>query len=62
MAAFGNADNDIDMIQYAGYGYAVENASVKCKKAADHIVRSNDEDGVAQGIYEFLDRMEKSIL
>ena len=35
---------------------------MKCKKAADHIVRSNDEDGVAQGIYEFLDRMEKSIL
>lgn len=62
MAAFGNADNDIDMIQYAGYGYAVENASANCKNAADHIVRSNDENGVAQGIYEFLDHMEKSVL
>lgn len=59
MAAFGNADNDIDMIRYAGYGYAVDNASEHCKEAADHIVGSNDEDGVAQGIYEFLNCMEE---
>lgn len=62
MAAFGNADNDIDMIEYAGYGYAVENASDNCKRAADYIVRSNDQDGVAQGIYEFLEHMKNKEL
>lgn len=59
MAAFGNADNDIDMLQYAGYGYAVENASENCRHAADYIVKSNDQDGVAQGIYEFLEHMKR---
>jgi len=62
MAAFGNADNDIDMIEYAGYGYAVENASDNCKRAADYIVRSNDQDGAAQGIYEFLEYMKNKKL
>lgn len=62
MAAFGNADNDIDMIEYAGYGYAVENASDNCKRAADYIVRSNDQDGAAQGIYEFLEYMKNKEL
>lgn len=62
MAAFGNADNDIDMIEYAGYGYAVENASDNCKRAADYIVRSYDQDGAAQGIYEFLEYMKNKEL
>lgn len=59
MAAIGNADNDRDMIAYAKYGYAVENASLACKEAADIIVGSNDQDGVAEGIYDFLDKLNK---
>lgn len=59
MAAFGNADNDVDMIRYAGYGYAVENASDSCREAADYIVETNDENGVSRGIYEFLKKMKE---
>lgn len=47
-AAAGNADNDIDMIKLAGLGVAVKNACEKCKKAADIVVESNDNDGIAE--------------
>lgn len=47
-AACGNADNDADMIACAGLRSAVENASESCKKAADVIIPSNDNDGVAK--------------
>ena len=46
-AACGNADNDADMISCAGLKTAVANASESCKKAADVILPSNDNDGVA---------------
>ena len=47
-AAAGNAYNDVDMIKLAGLGIAVENAVDECKKAADIIVKSNDNDGIAE--------------
>ena len=47
-AAAGNADNDADMIAHAGLGAAVENASPLCRAAADVILPSNDDDGVAE--------------
>ena len=53
-AAFGDADNDVDMLQYAGYGIAVENASDNCKAAADYITKHHDEDGLAYGIRNIL--------
>lgn len=53
-AAFGNAENDICMMQAAGVGYAVANADPECLSAADAITAANDEDGVAKGILEFL--------
>ncbi len=53
-AAFGDADNDVDMLLYAGVGVAVENASENCLKAADKLVPHHDKGGVAQGIYELL--------
>lgn len=48
IAAAGNADNDVDMILEAGLGAAVKNASEKCLTAADVIVESNDNDGIAE--------------
>lgn len=45
--ACGNAGNDIGMIQFAGIGAAVSNASADCKASADMLIGSNDEDGVA---------------
>lgn len=53
-AAFGDADNDIDMIRYAGFGIAMANASEACKQAADYITGHHDEDGVAEGLRNIL--------
>lgn len=47
IAAFGDADNDIDMIEYAGCGIAVENASDGLKAVADYITLHHDKDGLA---------------
>lgn len=45
--AFGDGDNDADMLQMAGLGIAMENASLTAKKAASYLTYSNEEDGVA---------------
>ncbi len=45
--AIGNDNNDISMIDIAGLGVAVANATAELKKHADYITKSNDEDGVA---------------
>lgn len=50
LAAFGDGDNDAELLKYAGIGIAVENASEACREAADVMTLSNDEDGVAYGI------------
>lgn len=54
VAAFGDADNDSEMLAWAGCGIAVSNASASCLKAADRITAAHNADGVAQGIYELL--------
>ena len=54
IAAFGNGDNDVDMLSFAGLGIAVANASEKCLAAADCICPENDENGVAQTIEKLL--------
>jgi len=45
--AFGDADNDIPMIRWAGLGVAMENARPDARDAADRIAPPHDEDGVA---------------
>ncbi|HIZ76396.1 MAG TPA: Cof-type HAD-IIB family hydrolase [Firmicutes bacterium] len=54
IAAFGNADNDIDMLEYAKLGVAVKNATENCLGSANYITDDNDHDGVAKVIYELL--------
>ena len=51
--AAGNADNDVDMLLFAGTGAAVRNATPKCLDAADLIVDTNDNDGIAE-LVEYL--------
>lgn len=53
-AAFGDGDNDADMLRYVGCGIAVENASPACLAAAGHVTAGHDQDGVARGIYDIL--------
>ena len=50
IAAFGDEQNDIDMLIYAGIGVAMQNALDEVKAVANAICPSNDEDGVAAWI------------
>ncbi|MGI9049980.1 MAG: Cof-type HAD-IIB family hydrolase [Rubrobacteraceae bacterium] len=45
--AFGDADNDIDMLRFVGRGVAVGGKNEEVRAAADVVVPSVDEDGVA---------------
>ncbi len=53
-AAFGNADNDIDMLNECAMGIAVANATQNCLAAADIIAPHHNDDGVAKIIEEML--------
>lgn len=53
-AAFGDGDNDADLLHFAGCGIAVANASPACLAAADHVTKAHDAHGVAHGIFEIL--------
>lgn len=52
--AIGDGNNDIEMIDYAGVGVAMKNATEEVIKVADFITLSNDEDGVAYAIEKFI--------
>lgn len=54
MISCGDGFNDLTMIQYAGMGVAMANAQQIVKEAADFITLSNDQDGVAHVIKEFM--------
>ena len=54
VAAFGDGDNDAEMLRFVGTGIAVANATERCKEAADFVTRSNEENGVAFGIRSIL--------
>lgn len=52
--AFGDGANDIKMIQSVGVGVAMENAIEPLKDTADLIAPSNDENGVAKMIEQYV--------
>ena len=52
--AFGDEENDLELLKSAGIGVAVENASLRVKRAANYVTNSNDEDGVACFLSNFL--------
>ena len=45
--AFGDAQNDMSMLDFAGYGVAMGNACEELKAMADEVTLSNNEDGIA---------------
>lgn len=51
---FGDGTNDLKMIQEVGTGVAMSNAKDEVKEAADYIALSNDEEGVARFIEEYV--------
>jgi Cof subfamily protein (haloacid dehalogenase superfamily) len=54
--AFGDGENDIELVDWAGYGVAVANADERVKEVADFVCPSVDEEGVAQVLEAFLAR------
>lgn len=52
--ACGDGYNDLTMIEYAGLGVAMENAVLPVRNSADYITLSNNDDGIAKVVYEFL--------
>lgn len=58
-AAFGNAENDLDMMAWAGYSVAVANAPEEVRMLADETTESNEEDGVGRWIRRYLEKPEE---
>lgn len=52
--AFGDGQNDVSMLRWAGTGVAMGNAADEAKAAADMVTASNNEDGIALALAEFL--------
>lgn len=50
VAAFGDAQNDIGMLQWAGYGYCMKNGHDAVKAVARYMAPANTEAGVAKVI------------
>ena len=47
IVAFGDSHNDLEMLEFAGTGVAMGNASAELRAVADMVTTGNDEDGVA---------------
>ena len=54
MMALGDSENDINLVQHAGIGVAMENGVPEIKQVADFVAPSNNADGVAVAVERFL--------
>jgi Cof subfamily protein (haloacid dehalogenase superfamily) len=53
--AFGDGENDLELLEWAAYGVAVANAHDRVLAVADYVCPAVDEEGVAQVLEGFLD-------
>jgi Cof subfamily protein (haloacid dehalogenase superfamily) len=53
--AFGDGENDVELLEWAGYGVAVENAHERVLAVADLVCPPVTEEGVAQVMEAYLD-------
>jgi hydroxymethylpyrimidine pyrophosphatase-like HAD family hydrolase len=53
--AFGDGENDIELVDWADYGVAVDNAEDRVKEISDFVCPSVDDEGVAQVLEAYLD-------
>ena len=51
--AFGDGENDMDMLQYAGIGIAMGNADHEVKQCADYVTDDVSNDGICKALYHF---------
>ena len=54
--AFGDSENDVEMLELAGIAYAMENADEKAKAVATDIAPANSQGGVYQILEAWLDK------
>lgn len=55
--AFGDAHNDIEMLEYAHHGVAMANAQERLKVTVEHVTKyRNDEDGIVHYLKDFLNQ------
>ena len=59
--AFGDEDNDLEMIDYAGVGVAMGNAIDQLKSIAKHETATNEEDGIGVFLESYLKIDAKSL-
>jgi len=52
--ACGDAENDWDMLKKAGFSVVMENGNEATRKLADFVTRSNEEEGVAWALEQFV--------
>ena len=50
VVAFGDGGNDIPMLEVAGVGVAMGNATDEVKNHADHVTTSVDDNGIANAL------------
>ena len=53
--ALGDGENDVELLEWAGYSVAVENAHERVLAVADFVCPPAEEEGVAQVIEAYLD-------
>ncbi len=52
--AFGDGENDVELLEWAGYAIAVANAHPRALALADHVCPPPEEEGVAQTIESYV--------
>ena len=53
MIAFGDGENDMEMLQFAGIGVAMGNAEAEVKALADYVTADIDDDGIWKACKHF---------
>ena len=51
--AFGDGENDMEMLRFAGIGVAMGNSSDPVKAAADYVTDTVDNDGIEKALRHF---------
>ena len=55
LIAFGDDENDLAMLNFAGIGVAMANAKEKIRLAADEVTLTNNNDGIVASLAKYLD-------
>ena len=60
--AIGDGENDLELLAASHYPVAMKNATMGVKESACYITKSNEDDGVAYAIEQFLDIKEEEYI